>query len=401
MVLFTRFTVAFVVSLFISTQLPSQDSLWQRHYEIGAYNQYDLRTSSTNFIGAFRVINDVFDTLVTSKMSPTAGSITKGIFNFGTIYLSMVWSHEFGHYIRAKQVGGKFNFHNFGLPIPETTADLPADINLVDEAIFITGGFEVNTINTRKIQNEFLRQNGTWNEDLSFSFANRLMYPIYTTLIVRVDAEDPEVWIETAGDPIHYILPVWENYSDGKVFLNDGSVNPKLASFYDEATILAQIMPLIDPQFYREIGAAFGKSSKSRRPIFLIGDFDKGWTYSTLFNASPLGYELYLQNYLHLEDHQFGVYFKYGRPFKNLGVGLSMNDAFRTQNFRSDVILEAWNQDLYGSGVSLELSNKWKISKWFGLHFIIGYKTEGYVLGKQLNEGFNLGGGVYFTRMDN
>lgn len=49
-------------------------------------------------------------------------------------------------------------------------------------------------------------------------FANRLMYPIYTTLIAPIDPEDPNVWIETAGDLVHYILPVFKNYSNNQVF---------------------------------------------------------------------------------------------------------------------------------------------------------------------------------------
>lgn len=78
---------------------------------------------------------------------------------------------------------------------------------------------------------------------------------------------------------------------------------------------------MLDPQFYREVGAAFGKSSKIRRPVFLIGDYRNGWTYGTLFNASPLGYELYFQNYIHYKNNQYGLYVKYGRPFKNIGLG--------------------------------------------------------------------------------
>ena len=38
----------------------AQDSLWIRDYQFGAYNQYDLRNSSTNAISVHRVLNDAF-----------------------------------------------------------------------------------------------------------------------------------------------------------------------------------------------------------------------------------------------------------------------------------------------------------------------------------------------------
>lgn len=385
-----------IVLFSIALSVKGQDSLWQRKYEFAIYNNHDLRNSSLNIISAYRLINDGFDSLIVSRMGRTSGGITKGIFSFATTYLAMLWSHEFGHSIRANQVGGKFNIHNFGLPVPYTTADLPSDISLLDEAIFVTAGFEINYLNIRRIQSQFVRQNGIWNEDLSFSFANRLMYPIYTTLIVPIDPEEQNVWIETAGDPVHYILPVFKNYANNEVFLEDGSVNPQLVKLYNQASILAQVIHLLDPQFYREIGAAFGKSSKIRKPIFLIGDHKNGWTYGTLFNASPLGYEIYMQNYVHLNDKQYGLYLKYGRPFKNMGIGVSMNDLVKTEKIRSDILVEAWSQDIFGYGISVELNGVWKMNRTFGLNFNLGYKTKGYVLGKQLNRGFNVGTGICF-----
>jgi hypothetical protein len=300
-----------------------QDSLWQKEYTFGVYNNYDLRNSSTNAIGLFRVLNDGFESNVASGMKPGPGKLANDVFTFATVYLVMLWSHEFGHYLRAEQVGGKFNFHNFGLPVPYTTASLPTSISLTDESIFVTAGFEVNYLNVRQLQAEFIRQNGIPNRDLSFSFANRLFYPIYTSLVAPVNPKDRNTWIETKGDPVHFILPVYKNHSHNNVFLQDSSVNSDLVNLYNEANLFAYLTSLLDPQFYRELGAAFGSASKSRKPIFLIGDYNNGWTYGTLFNASPLGYELYFQNYLHIRDHHYGLYFKYGRPFKNLGLGLA------------------------------------------------------------------------------
>jgi|APSaa5957512622_1039677.scaffolds.fasta_scaffold44280_2 hypothetical protein len=137
----------------------------------------------------------------------------------GTIDDTMLWSHEIGHFIRD-------------------------------------------------MQSQFVRYNGLPNDDLSFSFANRLMYPIYTTLVVPIDPKNQNVWIETAGDPVYYTLPVFEQYSGNQVFLSDGTVNPELVSFYYEAMILALAVNLLDPPFYGELGASFGRATKDRKPIF-------------------------------------------------------------------------------------------------------------------------------------
>lgn len=390
-----------LIGLILFTYFPytsGQDSLWIRSYDFSVYNNYDLRNSSTNFIATHRVLNDGFNHLVESNLKKGAAKVSKGIFSFATTYLTMLWSHEIGHSIRAQQVGGKFNIHNFGLPVPYTTVDLPTDISIVNEAIFVTAGFEVNYLNVRSLQSQLIRQNGLWNEDLALSFANRLMYPIYTTLIIPRDPSDPNVWIETAGDPIHYILPVFKHYSNGQVFLDDGSVNPDLVNFYNQASIFATFIHLLDPQFYREIGGAFGKNSKTRRPIFLIGNHENGWTYGTLFNASPLGYELYMQNYFHLNHQQFGMYLKYGRPFKNLGLGISMNNVFETSQFQADLRAEFWQQDIFGNGISADILGKWFFTRNMGLNFSLGYKTEGYLMGKQLEGGLNAGIGISILR---
>ncbi len=374
----------------------AQDSLWIRNYQFGVYNQFDLRNSSTNALSTYRVVSDAFRKGIKPKMNKTLGNITYGLYSFATTYLTMVWSHEFGHSLRAKQVGGTFIIHNIALPIPYTTMHLPEDINLADEALSVTGGFEVNHLNVRTIQEEFMLQNGHYNEDLAFSLANRLMYTIYTSLIVPVNAEDTTVWIETAGDPVHCVLPVFKIYSNNQVFMADRTVNPELVKFYNQSALFGTFFSLLDPQFYREFGASFGNTDKVRRPIFLIGNHETGWTYGTLFNVSPLGYELYFNNYLHLEGAKFSIYAKYGNPFKNNGLGIRWANMLAQPNLKLSARLDLWDQDIFGKGMSGELEGRRSLAKKLDMVINLGYKTKGYVLGKQINQGFNLGAGISY-----
>ncbi|MFC1784811.1 hypothetical protein ACFL0J_04195 [Candidatus Neomarinimicrobiota bacterium] len=391
-------TLFIICILFIfSGKTKAQDSLWTRNYQFGIYNEYDLRNSSTNAISTHRILNDVFRKELKPKMNEKLGNISYGIFNFASTYLTMLWSHEFGHSLRAKQVGGEFRIHDVALPIPYTTMHLPSDVSLVDEALSVTAGFEVNYLTIRKIHEEFITNNGTYNEDLGFSFANRLMYPIYTSLIVPINPEDRDVWIDTAGDPIHYILPVFKNYSDNNVFMQDGSVNPDLVNFYNQSAIFASFIHFLDPQFYRELGANFGDGDKTRRPIFLIGNYKNGWTYSTLFNVSPLGYELYLNNYLHLKGTKFSIYTKYGNPYKNNGIGMKWINIIDNSKLKFSSWVDLWDQDIFGKGVSGEIEAKMGILENIDININFGYKTEGYVLGKQINKGINLGIGIIYS----
>lgn len=376
----------------------AQDSLWVRKYQLALHNQYDLRNSSTNLITTNRVLHDVFRKSIKSNMGEKLGNISYGVFSFSVSYLTMVWSHEFGHSLRAEQVGGHFKFHNAALPFPYTTMHLPSDISLTDESLSVTAGFEVNYLNVRSIQQEFILQNGIYNEDLAFSFANRMMYSIYTSIIVPINPKEKEVWINTAGDPVHIALPVFKNYSNNQVFMPDSTVNSALVNYYNKSALLGSFFNLLDPQFYRELGAAFGKN-KSRRPVFIVGDYKNGWTYGTLFNTSPLGYELYMNNYIHFNDYQFSVYFKYGNPYKNNGIGILWNNMLSNKNINVSGKVEAWDQDLFGNGISGELIMDWKLSNHFGTSVTTSYKTEGYLLGKQVAKGFNLGVGfVYYAK---
>jgi len=390
--------IVFLGTLLLSTGgLKAQDSLWHRFYQPVLYNQYDLRNSSSNGIVVHRLINDAFRKELMPKMGEKIGNVSYGLINFSSTFLLMIWSHEFGHSLRAKQAGGYFRIHNAALPVPYTTMHLPTDISLVDETLAVTGGFEVNYLTVRSLQREFVEQNGIYNEDLGLSFAHRLMYPLYTSLIAPIDPEDPDVWLDTPGDPANCAKLVYQNYSENRIiFPEDSAVNPEFVRYYQQSALLGAFFNLLDPQFYREIGGTFGKRSKMRKPIFIVGNHYSGWTYGTLFNVSPLGYELYMNHYLHLKGNMFTIYMKYGNPYKNLGLGLGWQNMIDVPKFEMSSNLDIWSQDIFGMGLSCEVSVDYKLAEKLDVHLDLGYKTEGYVLGKQIDPGINAGIGLRY-----
>lgn len=212
-----------------------------------------------------------------------------------------------------------------------------------------------------------------------------------------MDPEDPEVWKNTAGDPAFCAKLTFKNYSGNKIFIgSDSTVNPELVKFYQQSSLLGTFFNFLDPQFYREVGGSFGDPEKTRRPIFLIGDYHNGWTYGTLFNVSPLGYELYMNNYLHLNGNMFSFYMKYGNPYKNNGFGLGWQDMVKRPKISLSTFVDVWDQDIYGAGIAGELTAEYKFTDKFGINMNLGYKTKGYVLGKQVDSGVNLGFGLTY-----
>ncbi len=384
-------TISLGYALLFPSLQAQNDSLYT---QLSIHGYYDLRSSSDNFIAGYTLLNKGIRDALQDRMPPKGAGILTGVIDFSTTYLAMLWSHEFGHKLRAAQAGGNFHIHNAGLPIPFTTMHLPEDISYVDEALTVTGGFEVNTLNRESLQQQFAMRSGIANQHLSFAFANRMMFPIYTSLIVPVDPEDPTVWQETAGDPIHFILPVFRNFSQDQVFSPEGTVDPRLVNFYNQAAILGTFVNLLDPNFYREIGATFGNSSKARKPFYLVDRDELQYTYGLGFNTTPLGYEVRMNHYLKFPRQFVSVGIRYGRPFRNLGVGVYLPDVVKTARYSLSTQADLWSQDLFGAGAAVETTHRFSLGNTYSANLYLGYKTEGYVLGRRIDEGVTMGIGI-------
>jgi len=70
--------------------LQAQDSTLSRKYQIGVYNQWDLRNASTNAISVHRMLNDGFRKGIKPRLNDKLGNITYGLFSFSTTYLTML-----------------------------------------------------------------------------------------------------------------------------------------------------------------------------------------------------------------------------------------------------------------------------------------------------------------------
>jgi len=126
-----------------------------RDISLEYYNNLSVQNSSTNFRSVFRLAEDSYYSIVDPVLPEWSRSAASFVFTFGSTYMTVLWSHEFGHWFRAKEIGGNFNIHNMSLPVPYTTAELPSDITPMEEALFVAAGFEVNYLISREITEDF------------------------------------------------------------------------------------------------------------------------------------------------------------------------------------------------------------------------------------------------------
>jgi len=359
-----------------------------RHYEFGGAPNYDLNNVAINGLTAYKLSQDAFTYGVRPYLPKKLGNVTAGIWSFSTTFLAMIWSHEFGHSMRANQIGGHFNIHNFGVPFPYTTMDLPANASYIDRALSVTGGFEVNYMTSKIIQDDFYTYNGLHNDQLAFGFAHRMMYPIYVSFIIPQDPKKKETWINTAGDPVHYTMPVWQEFSDDQLFNSDSTVSKGLVQFYGQSALFSTFWNLLDPMFYKEAAALAGDVLYGKRPWYIVQRENIKWTYGTMFNTSPLGYELFLNNYVKIKEHLVVLRLKFGRPFNNNSVSIESPNLIHRSWLKVGGYVEYWNQDRYGQGIMISSKANLVLKEKVGLIAQLGYKTKGYSLGRNIDEGF-------------
>ncbi len=398
-----RSLIALMILLLIpvcSLAQEKSDTTFHRHYEFGIAPGYDLNNVARNSLTTLKIAQDAFSKGIQPKLPEKLGNVLGGLWSFSFTYLSMIWPHEFGHSMRARQAGGQFKIHNISLPIPYTTMHLPENASLQDHALSVIGGFEINYLTSRNIQDDFYEYNGLYNDELAVAFVHKMMYPIYVSLVVPRDPNKEDTWINTAGDPVHYILPVWKRYSNDMVFLADGSVNPGLVDFYGQSSLLASFIYLLDPVFYKQAAAAFGKVTDGKRPGYIIGNEHNGWAYGTMFNTSVLGYEVFLNNYVKLNDRLFILRLKTGRPYKNNSITISSPNLYNSEKIKIGTLMEVWDQDIFGKGIMVYSDLSYSISKKFDLDLQLGYKTKGYTIGREIDDKFIAWAGIRYNLND-
>lgn len=186
---------------------------------------------------------------------------------------------------------------------------------------------------------------------------------------------------------MHIVLPVFERHTGRPPVDEDGQVDPELTRLYREAVAASVLWAALDPGLVQQGLAFFDGGFEARRAWMPVRTERLGWTWGTQFNPSPLGYELYLLQYLRLDRRTFELALKHGRPMKNNGVRLSAARLIELEGkgIGLGAEVEVWDQDVHGFGISGSASAEVPLRGGLGAVGWLGYKTEGYVLGRSID----------------
>ena len=379
-----------IISFFLlSVCMANDENFQQRDYTFVVAPSYEMEIVSHNSESLNRLFQDTY----TKDIGPLIGNNTARYWLgeswavFWT-YMYIIWPHESGHWIRGKQGAGDFIFHNYALPFPYTTVDMAPEATLEDEILISIGGFEINSLMARQAEVAFYEKRYSYSDTMINSLVHKLFFPLYSFVVFPADPEKADTWVNTAGDPVHFVLPTYERFTGRPAVKSDGSVDDTLIGFFREATYASLLWNMLDPFLYQSAYAFTDKTKTkpfSARP-WLFGDYTLGWIYGTLFNPSPLGYELYFNNYLYLDDRLYVLTLKYGRPFKNNAVGLYVPRLYQKNKVSVNVDIEVWDQDIYGIGGGVGSTLRYRYSNDLTLLFKAELKDRGYQLGKRIKQ---------------
>jgi hypothetical protein len=361
-----------------------------------AIRQYDLVCSyplesdffSTAGVTLNKAFQDIYFRGIAGYVPDKIKPITETIWALNWSFIFTMWPHDGGHWLRASEVGGEFVIERFGYPFPVAKMHLPENLDDRYETLASIGGHEINFLMRQQIHTDYYLNQYAFADELIFGLVQDLMYPLYTFVIAYAKPSNPEVWTDTRGDPVEYTLSVYKKFTDRPAIMENGEVDPDLISQYREGTVLGLLWPMLSPMFLRGLQsfkADFKDNFGLIKGPWMIGNDRLSWSWGTHFNPSPLGYELYLMNYFRIRKTLVLVSLKYGRPYKNNGIGINVPEAISFKNFHVGLSADAWDQDIYGMGGSVLVRAGYLPQKGFGIHLGAGYKTDGYMIGRKVD----------------
>jgi len=212
---------------------------------------------------------------------------------------------------------------------------------------------------------------------------------MYAFLITPKNPADPDVWTRTSGDPSEYILSVYRRYSGRPALQPDGTVDPELVNLYNESSYLSVLWTFLDPMLYHSFMA------RETSQMFDAGN-GLSWTFGTMFNSSPLGYELYWYQYFRYDGKLYIAYARTGKPLKDDGFGLSVPNLVESEKYTVGVSVDLWDQAMFGQGAGVSCSLQYRMTDHWGLGTDAYAKSRGYLLGKRMTENFSLSGSVSY-----
>ncbi len=377
--------------------LPAPSPVRDYRFFGGAPNE--LEVLSTAGVGLNRALMDAYLQGLSQHVPDPVEPFTRVAWQIWWTFNTSLWPHELGHWARADQAGARFVFDGYGFPFPTTRMEAGQGLSPEEDTSTSVGGFEVNHLMLRQTHTEFHDRGFSHADSLVHAFIQEFYFAMYAFLFAYADPSDPTTWTDTYGDPVESVLLVHRGYTGRDALLANGEVDPDLESLYGQTLLVNLAAMLADPLFYQSALAFAGDMDVDygRTRPWLFGDDDLGWMYSTRFNQGALGWELYLTNYLHLCRRLYVVSLKYGRPYRNYGLRLSIPSAVSVSSLRLGVEADVFEQARFGLGGGAWMTADVALGRGFTALLKGGYKSEGYLVGRRLGASPLLMAGLGYT----
>jgi hypothetical protein len=389
LMLFARLVLFVLLSLIVTLNVQGKSQTEpNREYRFLFGPPDEIEIIATAGASLNKVFQDIYYKELGPRLPKKIEIIGETIWAVYWTYFFTLWPHEFGHWARAQQVGGAFDFKGFGFPFPKAEMKLPLSLAPGEGTLTSIGGFEINNLMKRQTHIDFYHNKFAYADELVHAFIQEVQFPFYAFVIIPTDPNKSSTWADTRGDPVESTLSIYKDYTGRPAIREDGSVDPELIDYYRESVYLSLLWTLLDPMLYQS-AKAFAVDKKKNYGLmkpWMLGNERNAWAYSTQFHPSPLGYELYFTNYLRLNGKLYTFYFKAGRPYKNIGIGIHIPGLVEKGGFTLEAASDFWNQDIYGSGVAVSLGIQYHLYKGLGLLLKGSWKDQGYLVGKRVEK---------------
>ncbi|MFC1539837.1 hypothetical protein ACFL6H_10475 [Candidatus Latescibacterota bacterium] len=364
---FVLFALVFFTAVFSVPETGTAQQGIEYRFLFGPANELEPIAEAGTSLNT--IFHDIYFKKLASHVPKKAAPYTETAWSVFWTYTFSLWPHEFGHWARANQAGGDFVIKGYNFPFPKAEMRLPLNMAPEYQSLSIVGGFEINTLMKRNAHTRFYRDGYAHAYELIHAFIQEVYYPFYAFVVTPADPVAPSTWTDTRGDPVESTLSVFKKHTGREPIRPDGTVDPKLVDLYRETIYMNLVWTLLDPMLYESAKAfrADMSTDYGRMEARMFGGDRIAWIYGTEFNASPLGYELYFNNYLKLNGKLHILYLKTGRPYNNNGIGIEVPALYKRKNLTLGASLDYWNQDIYGSGGAVSLGASYRLYKGFGL----------------------------------
>jgi hypothetical protein len=373
-----------------------EEALPPREYTLMVGPPDELEPLALAGVGLNKALTDAWYQGIGPHVPGKLGDILGVTWQVFWTFNASVWPHELGHRGRARQTGGAFVIDGYAFPFPKAHMELAEDYDPPELATLSSvAGFEVNALMRRQtIQDLYARDYG-YSDELIHAFIQDIYFPLYAFVIAPARATAPETWTDTRGDPVEETLSVYRTWTGREPVGEDGAVDEVLVGMYREAVFVNLATVALDPVVWQEaraFGADMDEDYGLTQPWWIGGE-RLGWMPSPQMTPTPLGYEVTLHNYLRA-GRPWVVSLTAGRPYRDLGLSLAAPALVDTERLTLGAEAHGWSQEVWGSGGAIYGRLDLRLVGGLGLALKGGAKTGGYQVGRRIEAGPLIMGGL-------